>query len=90
LTGGYVLSASAAFAALSSSSTDLLAFPTLVTLWFTYLCVLVPTAVASLSAPPHPLGRVTAITVVATLLAIGALALSLYVGLWMFARTVGR
>jgi hypothetical protein len=90
LTGGYVLSASAAFAALSASSTDLLAFPTLVTIWFTYLCILVPTAVASLSSPPHPVGRVTVITVAATVLAIGALTLSLYVGLWMFAQNVGR
>ena len=88
MTGGYVLSSAAAFAALSASTQDLLAFPALVTLWFTYLCLLVPAAVASLSDAPHPPWRVTAITLAATLVAIGALALSLYVGLWMFARNV--
>jgi uncharacterized membrane protein len=88
LTGVYILSSAAVFAALSASTQDLFAFPALVTLWFTYVCVLVPAAVGSLSTPPHPPRRVTIITIAAAVVAIGALALSLYIGLWMFAENV--
>jgi hypothetical protein len=89
LTIGYVLFGSAAFVVISASSQDLLAFPAVVSLWIAYLCALIPGSVDAFSTPPHPPRRVTAIAMAAGIVALAALALSVYAGVWVLARRAG-
>jgi hypothetical protein len=81
LTAGYIVFGAMVFALVSASSQAPLAFPIVVSLWIWYLCLVVKKAVVSFSAPPHPIGRVTAITIGVSFVAIVALSLSIYIGL---------
>jgi hypothetical protein len=81
LTAGYIVFGAVVFAFVSASSQAPLAFPIVVSLWIWYLCVVVKKAVVSFSTPPHPIGRVAQITIGICVVALMALALSIYLGL---------
>jgi hypothetical protein len=81
LTLGYIAVASLLFAAVAVSSQPLWAFPVLVSLWTAFLWMLMGRSVAVFSTEPHRPRRVTAILVIATIVAVAALAVSVMVGL---------
>lgn len=81
LTAGFIVFGGVVFAWVSASSQAPLAFPALVSLWIWFLCVVVKRAVVSFSTPPHPVGRVTLITIGISVVAAFALAASIYVGM---------
>jgi hypothetical protein len=89
LTAGFIVVGAVTFALVSASSQALLAFPILVSLWIWFLCVVVKRAVVSFSAAPHPVGRVTLITIVISIVAIVALAASIYFGVSILTVRLG-
>jgi hypothetical protein len=88
LTAGFIVCGAMVFAFVSASSQTPLAFPIVVSLWIWYLCVVVKKAVVSLSTPPHPVRRVTVITLGVAFVALVALALSIYIGLLILSSLI--
>jgi hypothetical protein len=88
LSAGYIVFGAVSFAFVSASSQAPLAFPIVVSLWIWYLCVVVKKAVVSFSTPPHPIGRVTVITIGVSFVALVALALSIYIGLLILSALI--
>jgi len=81
LTMGYMVIASLVFAAFSVSSQALWAFPIVISLWTAFLWMLIGKGVATFSTPPHRPRRVFAIIVGCSVIAIAALAVSIFAGL---------
>lgn len=79
-TVAFVIVGALAFAAVSITSYDLMAYPTVVTLWVIYLWSMTAAAVRTYSTPPHPLRRVSRIVMVCGILALIALFVSVAAG----------
>ena len=90
LTAGFIVVGAVVFALVSGSSQAPLAFPILVSLWTWFLCVVVKRAVVSFSTPPRPVWRVTLITIGISVVAVVALAVSIYVGLLILSSQAAR
>jgi hypothetical protein len=89
LTAGFIVLGGVVLALVSASSQAPLAFPVLVSLWTWFLCVVVKRAVVSFSTPPRPVVRVMLITIGISVVAVVALAASIYVGVSILALRPG-
>jgi hypothetical protein len=79
-TAAFVVVATLAFAGVSVTQYDLMAYPTVITLWVMYLWWMTSFAVRTYSTPPHPFGRVSRIVIVCGIVALGALLVSVAAG----------
>jgi hypothetical protein len=85
LTLGYIVVAALLFAALGLSPLELFSFPGVVTLWTAYLWMFTAKSIRSFSAVPRSPGRVAAIIVACSVVALVALAASIVIGLMIIA-----
>jgi hypothetical protein len=80
-TAGFVVAGALTFAFVSRTPYDLMAYPTVVTLWVIYLWCMTAFAVRTYSVPPHPFARVSRIVVVCGAVALAALFVSIAAGM---------